>query len=105
MKYDEVETFVKDLRDFADFMEAHGVELPSDYFRAAPTLRLSIWNPDKEPLIQATKVLAKAGGVTNPVKKELTDYSYSAKQTFGKSIELEYWASRDTVCTKKQVGT
>lgn len=101
MKYAETKKFANELRELAGFIETHGVGMPSDAIKVAPRMTVRIYLDNKEDMAKAAKTLARAG----MVKKTQTDWSYDLTQTFGDHVELEVWASRSTVCTRKQTGT
>lgn len=102
MKYAEVEKHVKSLREFADWLEKHGLDLPK--FDYDLQIKVSGLSYDKDAMVQAAKVMSKGATINNPLEKNMTTSYYELVRKFG-SINFEIWSSRDTVCERKQVGT
>lgn len=100
MKYNQAATLAKDLRDFADFIDAHGVELPNSFYGTDGVVNMTLYVDSKESLAKAVRALAK-GGMVN---KTFTNYAASMKRKFGSSITVEYWTERTNACVAKVVG-
>ena len=96
MRYKTQNDLVTSMREFADFLEARGLELPEPGYGDA-TIEISWWLPNKEELARTARALGKC-------EKKLDEYSYNLVRKFG-NVKFEAWSSRNVVCTRKQVGT
>ena len=101
MRYKDAARLASNLRNMADFVEEHGVELPGDMYCMSPKMKLTIWLRDKHAMARAAKVLAKAG----IVKKDFSTSYANITKNFGEHVSIECTSLRDKVCTKRVVGT
>jgi len=106
MKYKNRDDLVSNLRELADFLEAHGLELPSDVYMASSYNFLYDDHGEyrhnrsaREKARSITKVLAR-GGI---VEKKFEGGYLELRRKFG-TIVLEFNLSREKVCERKTVG-
>lgn len=104
MKYKTAQNMAAGLRNLADFIEEHGVELPSEYGWSDPDVRLTIYatsNAEKAKLAmrRAARAMAKQG----IVRKEYGETGVVLRQSFGPHVHLNVRSSREAVCTKRVV--
>lgn len=105
MKYKDRDELVASLREFADFIENKGLDLPI----LMPHMKLTSWlyddyedssydNPTtaKEKARRAVLALGKA-------EKNWSEGWLDIRKDFG-CIELEFTISRESVCERKVVG-
>jgi hypothetical protein len=96
---------VEDLRDFADFVEEHGPDLPN----VTVELRSWIWGYDlhngEDDIPKAVALAMRAGMKNaNDVTKEYSDDYFRLYLKFGK-LEYKVVCNRDAVCVKNVIGT
>lgn len=102
MKYSEVESTVKDLRAFADFIEQHGVEIPGDIYIS--NSYNSLWDDDNSTAKEKAKAVAKILARGGLVEKKHDDYDLTLIRSFGK-IKLKFSIQREKFCKKVVTGT
>jgi tRNA G18 (ribose-2'-O)-methylase SpoU len=102
MKYKQAQDIAAGLRRTADFFEKDGAKLPNGILDNVE-FRCSVYVSGKPELAQAVRTLINSQ--TGMVTKEHSSYSVTATAKFGDHVKVEYWASRDSVCTKRVVGT
>tara|TARA_Y100001951_G_scaffold93860_1_gene89852 strand:+ start:184 stop:609 length:426 start_codon:yes stop_codon:yes gene_type:complete len=93
---------VDDLRDFANFVEEHGPDLPD----VTVELRSWVWGYDADDSVPLSVALAMRAGVktADKVTKEYTDDYFRMFLKFGK-LEYRVICNRDEVCEKNVIGT
>lgn len=101
MKFSEAHNLASNLRNLADFVEEHGVELPGDMYQMEPKVKINVWCRGKEQMAKAAKVLAKVG----MVKKDFNSSYATITTNFGNHASIEFTSMREAVCTRKVVGT
>jgi hypothetical protein len=93
-----------DLRDFADFLEEHGLILPD----VTVDLRSYLWNYTSTDIedVQGTVALAMRAGMksADEVKKDYSSDYFRLFLHFGK-LRYKLVCNREEVCTKRVVGT
>ena len=96
---------VEDLRDFANFVEEHGSDLP----KVTVELRSWIWGYDldngEEGIPKAVALTMRAGmKSTHDVTKEYSDDYFRLYIKFGE-LQYKVVCNRDAVCVKNVIGT
>jgi hypothetical protein len=104
MKFADAQNMAKDLREFADFIEAHGHELPGDIWIGQSYNTLYDDYEGGRTAKQKAKVVAKVLAKGALVEKQHDNYSLDLIRRFGK-IKLVFSINREKFCTKKVVGT
>jgi hypothetical protein len=104
MTFKEAEELAADLREFADFIEKRGVELPGGIYIGG--IYQSLYDDDdrgtaKEQAKRVARVLAKGA----LVEKRHNNYSLDLVRTFGTNIKLIYSINREKFCKKVVTGT
>jgi hypothetical protein len=120
MKYSEAQDVAAGLREFADWVEQHGVAIPHFYFS-------TVWvnNNQYDPVEYRTNdegryekvpgtgemneavtkaAMAKAAKAMKPCEKVFQSTDLELTRTFGGMITLKVYAKRDIVCERVQVG-
>ena len=104
MKDSKTFQLASDLRNFADFIEEHGLILPD----ITVDCRSYLWNytMPEEGDVPASIALAMRAGMksADTVKKEYSDDYFRLFVHFGKLI-YKVVCNREEVCTKRVVGT
>jgi hypothetical protein len=101
MRYQDRDTLVNSLREFADFIEKNGVKLPLDKYDIEMKLNPILYDDgdDNTALMQlkrAVKALGKA-------EKSQDSYYFDVTRKFG-CIELQFSINREKVCKRIVVG-
>ena len=103
MKDTKISQLVEDLRNFADFVEEHGPQLPS----VNVELRSWIWGYEVENQgVPEGVALALRAGLksADEVTKEYSDDYFRMYLKFGK-LEYKVICNRKEVCEKNVIGT
>lgn len=112
MRIDEVEARVLSLREFADFLEAHGEVLP-DFYISTVWCNATQYGEQSDiddvdrydPAPNATKrKMAECARALKPVEKVFSGDVFELHKEFGEYLDLVVYANRDIVCEKRQVG-
>jgi hypothetical protein len=106
MKYSQRDNLVASLREAADFIEAHGIELP---FNITVSLGAHIATFDRKTYEsrdpkEMRRELKQAVRILKPVKKEYYGSTLYVKKRFGTAIELSLTASRSVACKQVKTG-
>lgn len=107
MKYKDRDKLVEGLREFANFIEEHGLELPI----RSNKVKMTQWLYDSQEYVGSeytTTVTAKekarrAALVMGNVEKTWGSYALDLKKGFG-PVTLEFSISKENICEKKVVG-
>jgi predicted SAM-dependent methyltransferase len=107
MKYKDRDELVEGLREFADFIEEHGLELPI----RKPKVTMSQWLYDSQEYVGSeyvttmpAKEKARRAALTmGNIKKDWTSYALDLRKDFG-PVVLEFSISKENICEKKVVG-
>lgn len=102
MKYAERDKLVKDLREFADFIEEHGHKLPGDLY--VGSMYQSLYDDDDMTAKEKAKIVAKVLAKGGLVEKKHNDWELKLTRKFG-DIKLSYSIDRQKFCKKVVVGT
>jgi hypothetical protein len=103
VKYKDRDKLVADLREFADFIERRGLDLPldgvSEYNRMVLIQRFYVESEAKDKMIRAAKNVGSA-----EKKYRLGDLELRKYMT-NRLVELRFETAQENVCTKRVVGT
>lgn len=90
------------LRELADFLVEHGMDIPSAY---SPSLRLDIFIDEYNRSNKAIKAdLRDAARAMAPCEKDYSGSYFNLRREFGEFVMLEVSVSRDKVCRKVETG-
>jgi hypothetical protein len=102
MKYKEAVKLAEDLREFADFVEKRGVELPGDIYISG--IYNHLYDDDDSTAQEKAKRVAKILSKGALVEKRHDNYSLDLIRKFGQ-LKLIYSISREKFCKKVVVET
>lgn len=101
MKYAERDKLVADLESLTEYLKTPAaLELPKPQVRIDDWVYIDTNNDDHTQMTRIARALAHRG----ICEKTTTSSSFTLSRKFG-DIKLEYWTSRESICTKKVVGT
>jgi len=107
MKYKERDKLVVSLREAADFIEDHGVELRLDKIQVYMSAYLRTYsrgvfeNRDPKDIKRDLKRVVRT---LKPVEKAYSDSTLYVRRKFGESIKLEIPISREVACRRVETG-
>ena len=106
MKYSQRDNLVASLREAADFIEAHGIDLPFDISSVSMGAHIATYDRktyEKRDPKEMKRDLKQAVRILKPVKKEYYGSTLYIKKQFG-VISLSLTASRDVACKQVKTG-